>query len=61
MNAHLYLAYLYDVQGKKEKAIEHLRERIRQRKGLDDEFAEEARKRLFDLVHGDSILSAPNF
>lgn len=54
LNSHLYLAYLYEIQGDKDRAIEHLRFRIRNRKGFDDEFAEEARKRLFVLMHSDS-------
>ncbi len=53
-NAHLYLAYLYEARGELPLAIEHLRERIRLRKGLDDEFAEAARKHLFALLHSDS-------
>ncbi|MDZ7330833.1 MAG: tetratricopeptide repeat protein [candidate division KSB1 bacterium] len=53
-NAHLYLAYLYEAQGNLPLAIEHLRERIRLRKGVEDEFAEEARKHLFALLHPDS-------
>ena len=51
LNAHLYLAYLYEIKGEYDKAIEYLRKRIRYRKGLDDEFAEEARKHLFKLLH----------
>lgn len=54
LNAHLYLAYLYEMEGEYDKAIEHLRTRIRNRKGLEDEFAEEARKHLFKLLHRDS-------
>jgi len=54
LNAHLYLAYLYDLKGDRENAIKYLRLRIRHRTGLDDEFAEEARRRLYDLMHGDS-------
>lgn len=54
LNAHLYLAYLYEAKGDYEKAVEHLRTRIRNRKGLEDEFAEEARKHLFKLMHQDS-------
>ncbi len=54
LNAHLYLAYLYEAKGDYEKAIEHLRTRIRHRKGLDDKFAEEARKHLYKLMHQDS-------
>lgn len=53
LNAHLYLAYLYEIKGEKDKAIEQLRQRIRYRKGLDDEFAEEARKHLFELLHSE--------
>lgn len=55
LNAHLYLAYLYELKGEYDKAIEYLRNRIRYRKGLDDEFAEEARKHLFKILHPDSI------
>jgi len=54
LNAHLYLAYLYEINGDYDKAIAHLRQRIRYRKGLDDEFAEQARKHLFKLLHRDS-------
>ncbi len=55
LNANLYLAYLYEIKGDYDKAIEYLRRRIRYRKGLDDEFAEEARKHLFKLLHVDSM------
>lgn len=54
LNSHLYLAYLYEVRGDIENAIKHLRMRIRYRKGFDDVFAEEARKRLYDLMHPDT-------
>ncbi len=54
LNSHLYLAYLYEIKGEYDQAIKHLRKRIHYRKGLDDEFAEEARKHLFKLLHGDS-------
>jgi tetratricopeptide (TPR) repeat protein len=54
LNSHLYLAYLYEIKGEYDQAIEHLRKRIRYRKGLDDEFAEEARKHLFKILHPDS-------
>ena len=54
LNAHLYLAYLYEIKGENDKAIEQLRQRMRYRKGLDDEFAEEARKHLFKILHPDS-------
>jgi len=54
LNAHLYLAYLYENKQEYDKAIEYLRNRIRYRNGLDDEFAEEAREHLFKLLHHDS-------
>ena len=50
-NAYLYLAYLNDRKGDKEKAIEYYRLRLRYRKSRDDKFAEEARRRLFELTH----------
>lgn len=52
LNSHLYLAYLYEMKGEMNKAIEHLRYRIRNKKGFDDEFAEEARKHLYEIMHG---------
>ena len=55
LNAHLYLAYVYEINNNYDKAIEQLRKRIHYRKGLDDEFAEEARKHLFKLLHRDSV------
>ncbi len=60
LNANLYLAYLYEAKGNYEKAIDFLRRRIRFRKGPDDEFAEEARKHLFKLMHGDTTANISN-
>ncbi|MFZ5518755.1 MAG: tetratricopeptide repeat protein [Candidatus Zhuqueibacterota bacterium] len=60
LNAHLFLAFLYEARGDREKAIEHFRYRIRNRKGLEDEFAEEARKHLFILVNQDSTQQKTN-
>ena len=60
LNANLYLAYLYEAKGDYDKAIEYLRRRIRFRKGPDDEFAEEARKHLFKLMHRDSAATDLN-
>jgi len=54
LNSHLYLAYLYEMRGEMDKAIEQLRYRIKFRKGFGDEFAEEARKHLYNLLHPDS-------
>ncbi len=54
LNAHLYLAYLFEKKSDDGQAIEQLRQRIRYRKGLDDEFAEEARKHLVKLLQKDS-------
>jgi len=53
LNSHLYLAYLYEITGEYDLAIEQLRKRIRYRRGRDDEFAEEARKHLFKLLHAE--------
>ena len=54
LNSHLYLAYLYEMKGEMDKAIEQLRYRIHYRKGFDDEFAEDARKHLYELLHPDT-------
>jgi len=62
LDSHLYLAYIYEKMHKTEeshlkrkehlnKAIEHLRIRIRNRRGQDDLYAETARKHLFYLLH----------
>jgi len=54
LNSYLYLAYLNELNGDIDNAIEYLRTRIRQKTGPDDEFAEEARKHLFKLIQSDS-------
>jgi TPR repeat protein len=51
LNSYLYLAKIYEMSGQKDKAIECLRFRIRNKTGPDDEFYEEARKHLFKLMH----------
>jgi len=53
-DAHLYLAYLAEKQGRFEEAIEHLRERIRLKKGPEDPYAESAREHLYQLLHPDT-------
>lgn len=57
-NAHLYLAYIYERQGKMGAAIEHLRTRIRRRTGEEDVFAEEARKHLFQLMQHRGVIDS---
>ena len=49
--AHLYLGFLYEKLGERDKAIAEYRKRIRMRKGPDDQYANEARKRLWELLH----------
>ena len=57
--AHLYLGFLYEKLGKRDSAITEYRKRIRLRKGPDDQYANEARKRLWELLHsGDAETSA---
>ncbi len=58
LNSYLYLAYISEQEGNKEEAIAYLRKRIHFKTGFDDEFAEEARKHLYKLMHEDSIQGA---
>ena len=51
LNSHLYLAYIFELEGNLDMAIKHLRLRIHYKTGSDDEFAEEARKHLYKLMH----------
>ena len=51
LNSHLYMAYIYELRGDMDNAVKHLRLRIRHKTGPDDEFAEEARKHLFKIMH----------
>lgn len=61
LDSRLYLAYIYELRGEMDKAIEYLRARIRKRRNEEDRFAEEARKHLFQIMSQrgviDSILS----
>lgn len=50
VNARLYLAYINERQGKIDKAIAYLRERIQLSGGDDDEFAAEARNHLYKIL-----------
>ena len=54
LNSYLYLAYISELEGDLDKAIEYLRKRVHFKTGSDDEFAEEARKHLFKLIQSDS-------
>ena len=56
VDAHLYLGHIYEEKGLRDKAIEEYRLRIRYKRGLDDPYADEARKRLFNLVKPDTSL-----
>ena len=49
-DSHLYLGHICQSRGEEQRAIEHYRERLRRKKGPDDHYAEEARKRLFELT-----------
>jgi len=51
VDSHFYLGIIHERRGNREEAIEHFRNRIRFRKGRDDPFAEEARKKLYQLIH----------
>ena len=50
-DSHFYLGVIYAKRGEKERAVEHLRRRIRLKKGNEDPFAEQARELLYDLLH----------
>lgn len=58
LNSYLYLAYISEQAGKKEEAISYLRQRIHFKTGFDDQFAEEARRHLYKLIHEDSTKGA---
>lgn len=50
LNSRLYLARIAEKQSRLDDAIRYLRERIRLKTGVDDAYAEEARRHLFDLM-----------
>ncbi|MBN1997550.1 tetratricopeptide repeat protein [candidate division KSB1 bacterium] len=54
VDAHLYLGYIYETKGLKEKAIQEYRLRIHLNRGFDDKYADEARKRLRSLIQPDT-------
>ena len=54
LNSYIYLAYISELEGNLDGAIDYLRKRIHFKIGPDDEFAEEARKHLFKLIQSDS-------
>jgi tetratricopeptide (TPR) repeat protein len=58
LNSHLYLAYIYELQGERDKAIEHLRIRIRGQTNEDDTFAEEARRHLFEIMKQRGVIDS---
>jgi tetratricopeptide (TPR) repeat protein len=48
--ARLYLAGIYERRGNIDRAIQYLRERIRLSRGDDDQYADEARHRLYNIL-----------
>ena len=56
VNSYLYLGHIFYSKGDNQKAIESYRLRIRYKKGIDDPYADEARKRLFQLTKPDSTI-----
>lgn len=54
VNSHLYLGFLYESRGETVKAIAEYRKRIRFKKGTNDQFVDQARKRLFALTKPDT-------
>lgn len=64
LNSHLFLAYIYELQGKMGLAVKHLRIRVRKQVNEHDVYAEEARKHLFEIMQRkgviDSLYSSSN-
>jgi tetratricopeptide (TPR) repeat protein len=58
LNSHLYLGHIYQSRGEIDKAIAEYRYRIKYKRGMDDTYADEARKRLYNLTDADSALDA---
>ena len=58
LNSHLYLAYIYELEGEIDKTIEHLRIRIRKQTNEEDRFAEEARKHLFEIMKQQGVIDS---
>jgi tetratricopeptide (TPR) repeat protein len=56
LDAHLYLGHIYQSKGQIDKAIEEYRLRIRNNRGPDDTFADEARRRLFEITKPDTSM-----
>ena len=51
-NSYLYLGFIYAKEGNTQKAVEYYRDRIELKSGIEDPFAEEARKQLIKLLYG---------
>lgn len=58
LDSHLYLGHIYHSKGQLDKAIEEYRYRIKYKRGKNDAYADEARKRLYNLTDADSALNA---
>jgi tetratricopeptide (TPR) repeat protein len=50
LDSYLYLAYIHELEGRTDRAIEYLQARVKRRKNDEDRFAEEARKHLFRIM-----------
>lgn len=56
VDAYLYMGYICQARGEIDKAVEYYRLRIRHKRGLDDRYADEARKQLYNLTKPDSSI-----
>ena len=56
LESHLYMGHIYESRGEIEKAIAEYRYRIKYKRGFEDPYADEARKRLYNLTDADSAL-----
>jgi tetratricopeptide (TPR) repeat protein len=59
LNSHLYLGHIFESKGMLAEAIAEYRIRIRHKRGPKDPYAEEARKRIFQLMNPDSSTNNP--
>ncbi len=57
LESHLYLAYIYELEGEMDKAVDHLRIRIKD-KMEDDPYYEEARKQLFKIMKARGVIDS---
>ncbi len=60
LDSRLYLAYIHEKRGDIEKAVEFLQTRIRKRRNSKDEYAEEARKHLYQIMTERGVIDSLN-